>query len=95
MDKFQTIYYYEDKPYTILYEGKVKVDSILEQLGKQNNNEIYLEYVHIDDDKKWMDVVIYKPLWDCHIPICVKEKEDFYNNYKSEINESTTQDDNT
>lgn len=87
-----TLYYYEDKPYRVLHEGKVKTTSILKSLlpnklklgeliFKQLSNIIFK--VSDREDLKWVDVVIYTPVYpECEFPVCVKEKEDFYKNYK-------------
>lgn len=85
------IYYYEDKPYRILHEGKVKTESIVIKLAKLQNwgepngeQTIEMKKDLEKNNSKWLDVVIYEPLYETSdFKVCVKEKEDFYNNYKT------------
>lgn len=83
MRDINQVYYYEDKPYRILHEGKVKAQSILDYISTLNSNSNWMCYILLEHEEKWIDVVIYEPLYEeCNIRICVKEKEDFYSNYK-------------
>lgn len=86
------VYYYEDKPYRVLHEGKLKVSSVGSKMIKlfgqhaddKQEKEFNEDLMKVNNGSKWIDVVIYEPLYEeCDIRICVKEKDDFYNNYKT------------
>lgn len=87
----EKIYYYEDKPYRLLHEGKVKATSVLvkvlelldsESISEERIKEANEELKAVNNNSAWIDVVVYEPLYECETKVCVKEKTDFYNNYK-------------
>ena len=87
-----TVYWYEDKPYRVLHEGKLKIVSVMQKTVSLLENTVVTEeeitkakqeIAKVNNGSQWIDVIVYEPLYEeCDIRICVKEKEDFYNNYK-------------
>ena len=85
------IYEYEGNPYQLLHHGKLKPMAVLTRIASLTGFELPTEKdVEITNDviananggSKWIDVVVYKPLYPCDFSICVREANEFNNLFK-------------